>query len=119
MKPGFLFCLSPFLVFLCGCTNNSPDDLTATDNQPLRYSSQIKSIIDNNCTACHQDPPVSGAPMPLLTYQEVKDAITHRGLIDRISRPQGATGMMPNSGTRLPQQQINQIVQWQDEGFAE
>ncbi len=115
--------LSLFLLlaipFLPGCSSNSTDDLIDLNTGQVSYNTQIKSIIENNCIACHQDPPVNFAPMKLTTYQDVKNAVMNRGLIDRISRPQGATGMMPNGGTRLPQQLIDQVIQWQNEGFAE
>lgn len=106
------------LVVLPGCSNNSTDDLIDISNQ-VRYETQVKGIIQANCLFCHQDPPINGAPMRLTTYADVKNAVLTRGLIDRISRPQGATGMMPNGGTRLPQPLIDQIIQWQNEGFAE
>lgn len=107
------------LAFLSGCSNNSTDDLVVLNTQQVRYNTQIRQIIESNCIACHQDPPINFAPMRLTTYEDVKNAVLTRGLIDRISRPQGATGMMPSGGTRLPQAVIDQIVQWQNEGFAE
>ncbi|MCG2610495.1 hypothetical protein LZZ90_03115 [Flavobacterium sp. SM15] len=57
--------------------------------------------------------------MPLTTYAFVRQAVEQRGLIDRISLPQGTQGMMPNGETRLPQYQINQIIAWRDAGFPE
>lgn len=108
-----------FFAFLPGCSNHSTDDLVDLNTQPVSYNNQIRQIIDSNCLFCHQDPPINFAPMRLTTYQDVKNAVLTRGLIDRISRPQGAPGMMPNGGTRLPQPLIDQIIKWQNEGFAE
>lgn len=107
------------LVFLTGCSENSTDDLIDINTATVKYNTQVKNIIDSNCLFCHQSPPINGAPMRLTTYEDVKNAILTRGLIDRISRPQGAPGMMPNGGTRLPQALIDQIITWQNEGFAE
>ena len=56
--------------------------------------------------------------MQLTTYDDVKNAILTRGLIDRISRTQGSGGMMPNGGTRLPQATIDKIIRWQTDGFV-
>lgn len=100
------------------CVNDSTSDI----NNPTivlnaTYNQNIKSIINNNCTSCHNLPPENGAPMPLTTYEYVKQAVLERGLIDRISRSQGAEGMMPNGGTRLPQEKIDLIIQWRDQGF--
>ena len=103
-----------------GCTNDSTSDLI--DDEPIdvvRYNENIKSIIDNNCISCHAATPINGAPMSLTTYDHVKDAVQTRGLIDRISRAQGEPGMMPNGGTRLPQNQIDLISQWNAQGLQE
>jgi hypothetical protein len=40
-------------------------------------------------------------------------------LVDRISRAQGAPGIMPKSGTRLPQATIDKIIKWKTDGFQE
>lgn len=101
-----------------GCTNDSTDDLI--DNTPVvnvTYSGNIKTIIDNNCIMCHAATPINGAPMPLVTFENVKNAVETRGLLDRISRAEGAPGLMPNGGPRLPQNLIDLIVQWEAEGL--
>lgn len=103
-----------------GCTNDSTSDLI--NDEPIdvvTYNENVKTIINNNCLVCHGATPTNGAPMSLTTYENVKSAVQTRGLIDRISRPQGAAGMMPNGGTRLPQNQIDIIVQWNAQGLQE
>ena len=55
--------------------------------------------------------------MSLHTYETVKDAVLYRGLIDRISQIEGQSGFMPLGGAKLPQTQINQIIEWQNEDF--
>jgi hypothetical protein len=102
------------------CTNNSEDDLT----NPIvlgntRYSENVKPIIDNNCISCHGATPSNGAPMSLVTYAQVKEAVQNRGLLDRISKSQGAPGMMPSQGARLPQTTIDLIVDWNTDGLLE
>ncbi|NNT71802.1 hypothetical protein HKT18_06185 [Flavobacterium sp. IMCC34852] len=107
-------------VLVSSCTNDSSDDLSGTDGlDEVTYTNTVKSIIDNNCIACHADTPVAGAPMSLTTYENVKEAVLERGLLDRISRPQGAQGMMPNGGTRLPQAVIDQVFAWSAQGLNE
>jgi mono/diheme cytochrome c family protein len=116
-KLAALFSVS---VVLCGCVNDSPADLTEPlPEESLTYTEHVKSIIDNNCIVCHGDVQTNGAPMALTTYNAVKDAVQNRGLLDRISRPQGTPGMMPNGGTRLPQSQINLIAAWANQGLQE
>lgn len=112
------FILGLFLV--TSCTNDSSNDLIEIDeNVDITYTNTVKSIIDNNCITCHSAVPQFGAPMPLVTYEQVKDAVLNRGLLDRISRDQGASGMMPLGGTRLPQVVINQVFEWSAQGLTE
>lgn len=115
-----LYLYLPLFALLFSCSENSTDDLVnITLPATVTYSNSIKTIIDNNCISCHNSPPVAGAPMPLLTYQNVKDAIQNRGLLNRISRDQGTPGMMPLGGSRLPQTTIDLFAQWQNQGLAE
>ncbi|HMI06651.1 MAG TPA: hypothetical protein VK528_03825 [Flavobacterium sp.] len=111
-----------FILALTGCTNDSTDDLVQNSVTPetnVTYNQNVRTIINNNCIICHGTIPANGAPMSLTTYENVKQAVLERGLLDRISRPQGATGMMPNGGTRLPQASIDVINQWYAQGLQE
>jgi uncharacterized membrane protein len=79
----------------------------------------VKSIFENNCQQCHSNPPQNGAPMPLVSFENVRDAVLSRGLINRISRNEGDSGLMPLGGPRLPQSTINLIVSWEEDGLLE
>ncbi len=117
-KSKYLIFVSFFIVI--SCSNNSEDDLTNPIVQnTTKYLQDIKPIIDNNCIMCHGTTPANGAPMSLTTYAQVKDAVQNRGLLDRISRAQGALGMMPNQGIRLPQTTIDLIIDWNTDGLLE
>ena len=102
------------------CSNDSTNDLIDL-NQPqnITYTATIKNIINNNCIQCHGSTPTNGAPMSLTSYENVKNAVLNRGLLDRVSRVEGTAGAMPDGGPRLPQTSINIIQQWQNEGLAE
>jgi uncharacterized membrane protein len=107
-------------VLVSSCSNDSSDDLSGIDGlDDVTYTNTVKTIIDNNCIYCHGVTPTNGAPMSLTTYQNVKDAVQNRGLLDRISRAQGASGMMPSGGTRLPQAVIDQVFAWSSQGLNE
>ena len=107
-------------LFIVSCSNNSEDDLTVPVTLGItKYNQNVKIIIDNNCLNCHGTIPSNGAPMPLVTFSQVKEAVQNRGLLDRISRDQGASGMMPNLGTRLPQNSIDLIIDWNTDGLME
>jgi len=101
------------------CSNDSTSDLVDPQRLPdnVTYAEHVKPIIDNNCIRCHNQPPVNGAPMPLTTYEFAADAITHRPLVEKISKPNGAPGLMPFGGPRLPQRSIDIIKKWQAQGL--
>jgi uncharacterized membrane protein len=113
---GFVLISSLFT----NCTNDSASDLVGDIGAgDATYTLDIKPIIDNNCIMCHAATPINGAPMSLVTYEQVKDAILNRPLVEKISKAQGEPGMMPYGGTRLPQASINLIIKWQQDGLLE
>ena len=108
------------IITFYNCSYVNEDDLTEEIiiEDYVSYAGNIKDIIDTNCIMCHSNPPVDGAPMPLTTYDNVKDAIENRGLINRISSTDLGFGM-PFGGPRLPQNLIDLIVLWEEEGLLE
>ena len=115
-----MYCYGFVIFILNGCTTDSLSDLTAVEEvEMITYSENIKSIIDNNCISCHGSTPSNGAPMSLTTYENVKEAVLNRDLLERISRAEGTSGAMPLGGPRLPQTDINSIIQWNTEGLLE
>ncbi|MEZ4855861.1 MAG: hypothetical protein R2812_05250 [Gelidibacter sp.] len=102
------------------CSNSSESDLIDNTEIPnlVTYTSDVKPIISNNCISCHTNPPENGAPMSLLMYNNVKDAILNRGLINRISS-EDLGFLMPFGGPRLPQNLIDVIIQWEADGLLE
>ena len=123
MKKHILFYLFITLgfIFVTSCTQNTYDDIEA-DEEPfpevVTYQ-DIKWTIDNICLSCHGNPPQNGAPMSLETYDNVKQAVLNRGLLDRISKNDGEDGLMPLGGPRLPQSTIDLIFQWEVDGLLE
>lgn len=109
---GLIFAIS-------SCANDNEADLI--DHIPVlqlvTYNDNIKSIIDDNCIICHSNPPVNGAPNSFMDYNSVKNSIN--SIINRISKQQGEAGLMPLGGTRLPQNLIDEVIQWQTDGLLE
>ncbi|GGA68864.1 hypothetical protein GCM10008015_07050 [Flavobacterium palustre] len=103
------------------CSNDNPDTLMEDipNENAVTYKQNVKSIIDNNCISCHAATPVNGAPMSLVTYAQVKNAIQNRGLLNRISLNNGNSLLMPQGGPRLPQTTIDIVAQWQQDGLLE
>jgi mono/diheme cytochrome c family protein len=108
------------LGLLIGCTAKQESDLLAPPdpvNSVTSYTNHVKTIIESNCINCHGSSSPS-AGLPLTSYSEVKSAVQNNNLISRISLDSGSPGVMPTSG-KMPQNLIDQIIKWQDEGFLE
>ena len=116
-----LILLAGAVFFLYGCTSNTIDDvMEPIENTPQLVTYQdVKFVFENICTQCHSNPPQNGAPMPLDSYVNVRNALMNRPLLDRISREEGASGAMPLGGPRLPQATIDLIFQWNEDGLLE
>jgi hypothetical protein len=56
--------------------------------------------------------------MPLSTYNNLKEAVLNRRLINKISSFDPVI-FMPFGGQRLPQSQLNKIITWKDTSFPE
>jgi hypothetical protein len=110
-------------MFIVSCSSTTYDDIAPeviVDPGPLAVTYQdVAPTFNSVCLACHSNPPQNGAPMSLTSFENVRDAVLNRDLIDRISRDEGASGLMPLGGQRLPQENINQIVQWEADGLLE
>lgn len=121
MNSKTIFIALSFSSLILGCTNDNPS--TLMDNTPMvgltTYNQNVKFIIDNNCVVCHATVPKNGAPMSLVTYEQVKQAVLNRGLLTRISLENGNSSLMPNGGPRLPQSTIDIILKWEKEGLLE
>ncbi|CAM3660679.1 hypothetical protein FSS13T_00690 [Flavobacterium saliperosum S13] len=111
--------LATVTLITVSCSNDSESDLTGYSQiENVTYNGTVRTIIVENCIVCHSQPPQGGAPMSLVTYDELKDAVLTKGLIDRISSFDPGFGM-PFGGPRLPQSKINQIIAWRDANFPE
>ena len=121
MNAKTLFIALSFTSILVSCTNDNPT--TLMDDVPVAglttYNQNVKSIIDNNCIVCHASVPKNGAPMSLVTYDQVKEAVINRGLLTRISLENGNSSLMPNGGPRMPQAAIDMIIKWEKDGLLE
>lgn len=116
-----LFYILGALFLLSSCSQNTFDDIEEeTDPIPEIVTYQdVKPIIDSVCLACHSNPPQNGAPMSLASFENVKEAVQNRNLINKISLNEGDNGLMPLGGPRLPQSSIDLIVEWNNDGLLE
>ncbi len=92
----------------------NPDD-GGSDPEPVSFAADIEPILQANCVSCHDDPPTQNAPMPLLTLEQVADAVNNRNLLGRVNstnRPMPPSGRMPLATRQL-------IEDWIDLGLPE
>ena len=122
MKTNNKYIIGLFTLILAyNCTNTSEEDLI--DNTPppelVNFEENIKVIFENNCWMCHGTTPQFGAQTSLVFYNEVVFGIENNNVIERISAQPGEAGAMPLTGVRLPQNLIDLIILWKEEGFLE
>jgi hypothetical protein len=103
------------MIILCSCDSRTYEDIS--DNKPIelpvKYTADIKPIIENNCIGCHSE---GSFIKPLATYEQVKNNIN--SILDRIQRPDGDPGKMPKGGSLSPAQ-INTFIKWKADGLTE
>ena len=120
-NPFFYLYTSLCILLFASCSQSTFDDIEA-DEEPIpevvTYV-DVKPIIDGACLNCHSNPPQNGAPMSLVNYDNVKEAVLNRDLLNKISKNEGEDGLMPLGGPRLPQSSIDLIFQWEDDGLLE
>jgi uncharacterized membrane protein len=121
MNAKTIFIALSFSSILMSCTDDNPS--TLIDDTPITglttYNGNVKSIIDNNCIVCHASVPKNGAPMSLVTYAQVKEAVLNRGLLTRISLESGNGALMPKGGPKMSQVSIDMILKWEKDGLLE
>jgi hypothetical protein len=114
----FIFIL---LVLFMGCENASESDLIeqVDPTENITYTIHISPIVNANCVACHSNPAINGAYVPMTNYNQVKSVFENTNALDRMNRQPGESGFMPKWGTRLPQSSIDLVEQWMNEGYLE
>jgi mono/diheme cytochrome c family protein len=90
-----------------GCTS-------ACDTSSVKYSAQVKTIIDVNCKGCHSGSSPQGS-IDLSTYELVKAKVTANLLYESISHT-GGVSPMPKGGSKLSDCQIRAVKIWIDAG---
>ena len=92
-------------------------------DDPPTYSKDVAPILQQTCIRCHSEGGV--APMPLTTYEEVRQFATliKDRVVRRIMPPYHADATIGiqdyKNDIRLSKEEINTIVQWVDSGTPE
>ncbi len=122
IKPIFALTLLLFI----SCSSDAESDLfepeetgeEVVEETPITYNDDIRPIINNNCLACHSDPPTNGAPFGLVNYDQVRLRAENGQLLNAMSRQAGDPRIMPPSG-RLSQATLDLIEAWIQDGLLE
>jgi uncharacterized membrane protein len=119
MKLKLVFLITVLVLFF-SCTDDKESDLIEEIiTETVTYTDNVKTIIDNNCIVCHNSGANPIAPFPLETYTQVKEKAENSGpLLFRIQLDAGNPQIMPQTG-KMPQNLIDVIVSWAEEGFLE
>lgn len=96
---------------IVSCESNTYQEISGVTTNPT-YLGNIKPIVTANCTNCHS---ADGGQTPYLeTYDQTKEAIQTGTLLMQIAQP--TTQGMPQN-ERMPQEKIDMITTWAQNGF--
>ncbi|MDV3908079.1 hypothetical protein CMT84_06415 [Elizabethkingia anophelis] len=114
MRKSTYLLILPLIFVLTACESRTYEGVS--ENKPIllpvKYTADIKPIMDNNCVGCHS----AGSFKPLVTYEQTKNNID--GILDRIQRPDGDPKKMPK-GRSMSAAQINIFINWKTNGLTE
>lgn len=99
-----------FLLTIASCTKKDVPQTPASTK--ITYDGHVKKIMNGYCYTCHSGSSAS-AGLRLETYDQVRNAITNKGLLDRINNDNAP---MPPSGL-MPIEDREEISQWSKLNF--
>ena len=104
-----------YAIFILGCSSSSSSNVTSEqEEEPEQgntvYFSNVINIIANNCSNCHGLPTSNGAPMSLVSYDDIVESAE---LINvRINLDESNPLSMPQNGPSLSQTDKDTIDAW-------
>jgi hypothetical protein len=127
MRVAKIFCVL-FILFLAtyfftGCQYHKADIIYPCDTTVVRYSVEIKAILDLNCQNCHGADPeqnINSHGINLYDYSTISslalDSLCDVGsLVSAVSR-NGCTSFMPKGQPKLSDCDINKFTAWVQRG---
>src|ERR1044072_8583624 len=116
--------ISIVIIFFQGCYYHKadqvyPSPVNTCDTTNVRYSVEIKSILDANCKSCHDGTAsVSGIDLydhETISFFALDGQFTYGTLLSAVMHTGGAPEM-PQGGPKLPDCDINKIAAWVHDG---
>lgn len=112
------FCITTLIAVL-SCSKTSEDKLMNTiacDTTSVKYSVDIKSILQNSCYSCHGNTSSgSGAGIVLEGYSNLTKWVANGILIGNVTHANGFVAM-PYGLPKLPDCEVNKIIAWVHQG---
>lgn len=111
--------ISIVLLVTLGCESTTFEEIgeEVVIIEEVRYNENVKPIIEANCIECHNPTGVASF-RPFTNYTQVKTAVLETNLLERIQMQNGETEQMPQTG-RMPQNLIDMILKWNEQGLLE
>lgn len=110
-------CLFGFFVS-CSSSNSKnnvePSDETENQNTTVFFSN-VMNVIANNCADCHGLPVSNGAPMSLVSYEDIVESATLINI--RINLLESNPLSMPQNRPNITQADKDTIKNWIDAGM--
>jgi hypothetical protein len=126
MLKRFVFAVVSFLlgiIIFQGCYYDKADQqypFTGCDTTVVRYSVEIRSILDASCKSCHQGPsPVSGYDLydyPTIQALALDGKYTFGSLLSAVLHEGGNPNPMPQGGNKLPDCDLDKFTAWVNRG---
>jgi hypothetical protein len=114
-------CALAALVLLTGRCSHSSNESTASSSLAVRdLPCDVASVLDANCTKCHAQPPLFGAPMPLVTYDDLIATRNGSRTLDLVLQRVSSTTspMPPPPNTLLTPAEIATLQMWSNAGAS-
>lgn len=112
MKIKFLITIVLVALLFTNCEKDSESDLKAPVPEVVKYTTNIKPIMEAKCNSCH-----NSGNSNFSTYTLAKNNLSI--ILNRIQRENGDNQLMPQGGPKLSQADINLFLKWQTDGLLE
>lgn len=97
-----------------GGSGGAPECLACLPDTGLQtgdFPCEIETIIQDKCQRCHQDPPLKGAPFPLLTYENTQADYVKKHIYERMAKAI-ETNFMPLTPPKLDAAEKETMLAW-------
>lgn len=110
----------------CGTSGSDGGQHGSAAGGSPTFWSDVQPLLADRCQMCHANPPLYGAPMALVRYEDLQaQAVSnhtlkvHQMVVKRIQPNSGQPPMPPVASNRLNASQIAMITAWSNAGAPE